>query len=55
MGNFFYWKLKSENITIERFGEGLKQLRLLEMLAPREIENPDFSFALECSNDRIPS
>ena len=39
---------------MESFEEGLK-LRSLEMLAHREMENPDFSFAQECSNDRVPS
>jgi len=39
---------------MERFKEGLK-LRSLEMLAHRKMENPNFSFAQECSNDRIPS
>ena len=30
-------------------------LRSLEMLAHREMENPDFSFAQECPNNRVPS
>ena len=39
---------------MESFEEGLK-LRLVEMLAHREMENPDFSCAQECSNDHVPS
>ena len=39
---------------MESFEEGLK-LRILEMCAHREMENPDFSCAQECSNDRVPS
>jgi len=35
------------------FEEGFK-LRSLEMLA-RRMENPNFSFAQECSNDHVPS
>ena len=38
---------------MECFEEGLK-LRSLEMLAHKEMENPNFSFAQECSNDRVP-
>jgi len=40
---------------MERFEEGLKQLRSLEMLAHTKIKNPDLFFAQECSNDRVPS
>ena len=40
----FIESLKVKNITIESFEEGLK-LRSLKMLAHREMENPDFSFA----------
>ena len=39
---------------MESFEEGLN-LRSLKMFAHREIENPDFSFAQEYSNDRVPS
>jgi len=53
-GNFFYRKLECGNITMKSFEEGLK-LRSLEMLAHREMEDPDFSFTQECSNDRVPS
>jgi len=38
--------------------ESLKRdfkLRSLEMLPYREMENPDFSFTQEWSNDRVPS
>jgi len=37
---------------MESFEEKLK-LKSLEMLAHREMENLNFSFAQECSNDRI--
>jgi len=40
---------------MKRFEEGLKQLRSSEMLALREMENPDFSFTQKCSNDHVPS
>ena len=30
------------------------KLRSLEMLAHREMKNPDYSFARECSNDLVP-
>ena len=39
---------------MESLEEGLK-LRLLEMLAHREMKNPDFSFTQECLNDRVSS
>ena len=39
---------------MECFEEKFK-LRSLEMLAHREMENPNFSLAQECSNDRVPS
>jgi len=44
--------LESGNITIKSFEEGLR-LKSLEMLAHREMENPDFSFTQECSNDHV--
>ena len=37
---------------MESFEEGLK-LRSLKILDHREIENPDFSYTQECSNDRV--
>ena len=37
---------------MESFEEEIK-LRSLEMLAHGEMENPDFSFAQECSNDHV--
>jgi len=39
---------------MQSFEEELK-LKSLEMLAHREMENPDFSFAQEYLNDRVPS
>jgi len=39
---------------MESLEEGLK-LGSLEMLAHREMENSDFSFPQECSNDGVPS
>jgi len=30
------------------------KIRSLEILAHREMENPNFSCAQECSNDRVP-
>ena len=39
---------------METFEEEL-QLRSLEMLVHKEMENPDFSSAQECSNDFSPS
>ena len=39
---------------MENFEEGLK-LRSLEMLAHREMKNPNFSCAQEYSNDCVPS
>jgi len=37
---------------MECFEEKLR-LRSLEMLAHREMENSNFSFAQKCSNDRV--
>jgi len=39
---------------MESFEEKLK-LRSSEMLARGAMENPNFSLAQECSNDRVPS
>ena len=39
---------------MERIEDGFRQLRSLEMLAHREMENPDFSFAKKYSNDCVP-
>ena len=39
---------------MKSFEEKLK-LKSLEMLAHRETENLNFSYAQECSNDRVPS
>ena len=55
MGKFLLlkaWKWKYYNEKIEK---GLKLLRSLEMLANREIEISDFSFALVYSNNNAPS
>jgi len=38
---------------MENFEKGLK-LRSLEMLAHREMKNPNFSFAQKCSNEHVP-
>ena len=40
---------------MKTFEEGLKQLRLLDILAHREMENFNFSFAQLCSNGCAPS
>jgi len=44
------WKVEILQGKIEKI---LKLQRSLEMLARREMENLDFSFAQECSNDRV--
>jgi len=38
---------------MKRFEEGLKQLRSSEVLTPREMEIPDFSFACSWRNGDI--
>jgi len=59
LNNVPYWEisflksLKSGYITMECFEEGL-ELRSLEMLAHREMENHNIFFAQECSNDHVP-
>ena len=39
---------------MERFEKGLNLLRSPDMLAHREIEIPDLSFAQVCSNNHVP-
>jgi len=51
LDNIPYW---GENITMKSLKRDFK-LGSLEMLARREMEKSDFSFAKECSNDRVPS
>jgi len=51
----FIENLKGENIIMKRLKRDLsvKLQRSSQMLSHREIEKLDFSFAQECSNDRI--
>ena len=59
MDNVSYWEtsfIKSLKVEILQW-KALKRdfkLRSLEMLAHRETDNPNFSFAQECSNDYVP-
>jgi len=57
LNNVPYWETSFiESLKVKilqgKIEKMLKLQRSLEMLAHREMEKPDFSFAQECSNDR---